>query len=79
MTDLLNANKRKNEYFDPYNPFSNPMENPKYNMDYSEIFNGIDEKKRPARKGGSFLFIQPQNFIFQITPTNVQHCTWLGF
>lgn len=48
MTDLLNANKRKNEYFDPYNPFNNPMENPKYNMDYSEIFNGIDEKKRPA-------------------------------
>lgn len=48
MTDLLNANIRKNEHLDPYNPFDNPMENPKYNMDYSEMFSEIDEKKKPA-------------------------------
>ena len=22
---------------------------------------------------------EPQRLIFQIAPTNVQHCTWLGF
>ena len=46
MTDLLNANIRKNEHLDPYNPFDNPMENPKYNMDYSEMFSEIKKKKK---------------------------------
>ena len=39
----------------------------------------IPWKKGLTPNGWVFLFILTRKSYFQIIPTNVQHCTWLGF